>query len=125
MPPAGWASAAPTSGSNGVTTDEMSEAVAGFHFPDELWAGIVYDLVVAARFGAIPIERLVAALVPLYFGRVGSLVVECRNLARAMPTSGWSARHGRSSCASRTSSSRWRAAAGRRGRGRPPRRGRA
>ena len=37
---------------------------------------------VAARFGAIPMERLVAALVPLYFGRVGSLVVECRNLAQ-------------------------------------------
>jgi len=64
----------------GVTTDEMSEAVAGFHFPDELWAGIVYDLVVAARFGSIPIERLVAALVPLYFGRVGSLIVEARHL---------------------------------------------
>lgn len=70
------------SGTSGVTTDEMSEAVAGFHFPDELWAGIVYDLVVAARFGAVPLERLVAALVPLYFGRVGSLVVESRNLAQ-------------------------------------------
>ena len=70
------------SGANGVTTDEMSEAVAAFHFPDELWAGIVYDLLVAARFGAIPLERLVAALVPLYFGRVGSLVVESRHLAQ-------------------------------------------
>jgi hypothetical protein len=69
------------SGANGgVSTDEMSDAVAGFHFPDELWAGIVYDLVVAARFGSIPLERLVAALVPLYFGRVGSLVVEARHL---------------------------------------------
>jgi hypothetical protein len=68
------------SGSNGVPTDDMSDAVAGYHFPDELWAGIVYDLVVAARFGEIPIERLVAALVPLYFGRVGSLVVEARHL---------------------------------------------
>ncbi len=68
------------SGSNGVGTDEMSEAVGGFHFPDELWAGIIYDLVVTARFGSIPMERLVAALVPLYFGRVGSLVVETRHL---------------------------------------------
>ncbi len=68
------------SGTDGVTTDQMSDAVAGFHFPDELWAGIVYDLVVIARFGAMPIERLVAALVPLYFGRVGSLVVEARHL---------------------------------------------
>jgi hypothetical protein len=58
----------------------MSDAVAGFHFPDELWAGIVYDLLVAARFGPLPVERLVAALVPLYFGRVGSLVVEARHL---------------------------------------------
>ena len=70
------------SGAGGVATDEMSEAVGGFHFPDELWAEIVYDLVVVARFGAIPLERLVAALVPLYFGRVGSLVVECRHLAQ-------------------------------------------
>jgi hypothetical protein len=71
------------SGSDGVTTDAMSDAVAGFNFPDELWAGIVYDLVVAARFGSVPLERLVAALVPLYFGRVGSLVVESRHLDQA------------------------------------------
>jgi len=32
-----------------VTTDEMSDAVAGYSFPDELWTGIVYDLVVAAH----------------------------------------------------------------------------
>ncbi|MDA8236747.1 MAG: glycosyl transferase family 2 [Chloroflexi bacterium] len=71
------------SGGATVPTDEMSEAVSAFHFPDELWAGIVYDVVVAARFGPIPLERLVAALVPLYFGRVGSLVIECRHLDQA------------------------------------------
>jgi hypothetical protein len=65
------------------TTDQMSDAVAAFHFPDDLWARIVYDLVVAARFGDIPRDRLVAALVPIYFGRVGSLVVETRHLSAA------------------------------------------
>ena len=32
-----------------ATTLEMAEAVAAFHFPDDLWARVVYDLVVAAR----------------------------------------------------------------------------
>jgi hypothetical protein len=71
------------SGTNGASTEEMGDAVSGFHFPDQLWAGIVYDLVVAARFGAVPVGRLVAALVPLYFGRVGSLIVECRHFDQA------------------------------------------
>ncbi len=65
-----------------VTTDEMSEAVASYTFPDELWAGIVYDLVVAAHQRIVPLETLVAALVPLYFGRVGSLIVEARHLGQ-------------------------------------------
>jgi hypothetical protein len=58
----------------------MSDAVAPYCFPDELWAGIVYDLVVAAHTRVLPLETLVAALVPLYFGRVGSLIVEARHL---------------------------------------------
>jgi hypothetical protein len=66
-----------------VSTDEMSEAVASYCFPDELWAGIVYDLVVAAHEKVLPLETLVAALVPLYFGRVGSLIVEARHLGQA------------------------------------------
>jgi hypothetical protein len=69
--------------SDHVTTEEMSEAVAAYSFPDELWAGIVYDLVVAAHREIVPLETLVAALVPLYFGRVGSLIVETRHLDQA------------------------------------------
>jgi hypothetical protein len=65
-----------------VTTDEMSDAVAPYCFPDELWAGIMYDLVVAAHAKVLPLETLVAALVPLYFGRVGSLIVEARHLGQ-------------------------------------------
>jgi hypothetical protein len=60
------------------TTAEMAEALAGFHFPDDLWARIVYDLILATRAGIAPVERMVAALVPLYFGRVGSFVIENR-----------------------------------------------
>jgi glucosylglycerate synthase len=52
----------------------------GFTFPDELWARVVYDTVLAERAGVIATERLVAALVPLYFGRVASLIVETREL---------------------------------------------
>jgi hypothetical protein len=63
-----------------VSTDAMSDEVAAFHFPDDLWARVIYDLLVAARFGEVPTERLVAALVPIYFGRVGSLVIEARRL---------------------------------------------
>jgi hypothetical protein len=56
--------------------------VAAYSFPDELWAGIVYDVVVSAHEKVVPLETLVAALVPLYFGRVGSLIVESRHLGQ-------------------------------------------
>jgi hypothetical protein len=52
----------------------------GFHFPDETWARIVYDVLVAYRERRLPAEQLVASLVPLYFGRVASLVLETRDL---------------------------------------------
>ena len=67
-------------GSGGETTDRMSEALAAFHFPDDCWARVVYDLVVAAGRDPDSVERFVAALVPIYFGRVGSLVVAGRGL---------------------------------------------
>ena len=40
----------------------------------------IYDLVVTARHPDLSLERLVAALVPIYFGRVGSFVIENRNV---------------------------------------------
>ena len=64
--------------STSATTLEMADAVAAFHFPDDVWARVVYDLVVAARDPKANVETLVAALVPIYFGRVGSFVVENR-----------------------------------------------
>ena len=66
---------APTAG---LTTLEMAEAVSGFHFPEDLWARIIYDLVITARREAQPIEKYVAALVPIYFGRVGAFIIENR-----------------------------------------------
>jgi hypothetical protein len=70
-----------TAGRTMPSTDELSDAVAAFHFPDDLWARVVYDLLVSASFGGVEVERLVAAFVPIYFGRVGSLVIENRRLS--------------------------------------------
>jgi glucosylglycerate synthase len=63
-----------------ATTGEMSDALAAFHFPDDLWAKLIYDLVVAARDDEDGVEAMVAALVPVYFGRVGSFVIENRHI---------------------------------------------
>ena len=54
---------------------------AALTFPDELWARVIYDLVVAARRDPASIDRNVAALVPIYFGRVASFVEENRDRA--------------------------------------------
>jgi hypothetical protein len=63
-----------------ASTLEMADAVSAFHFPDDLWARVVYDLVVAARDPQPSLETLVAALVPIYFGRVGSFIIENRHV---------------------------------------------
>jgi hypothetical protein len=63
------------------STDELSVAVAGFHFPDDLWARVVYDILLSASFGETEMDRLMAAFVPIYFGRVGSLIIEDRRLS--------------------------------------------
>jgi hypothetical protein len=63
----------------GLTTLESAEALAAFHFPDDAWAKVIYDLVLAARVADAPVDRYVEALVPIYFGRVGSLIIETRH----------------------------------------------
>ena len=60
------------------STQEMADALAAFHFPDALWTRVIYDLVVTAARQPELRERNVAALVPIYFGRVGSFVIENR-----------------------------------------------
>jgi hypothetical protein len=71
------------SGASAPSTVEMAEALGSFHFPDDLWARCIYDLVVATRRGDVETGPLVAALVPIYFGRVGSFVIENRNVTTA------------------------------------------
>ena len=63
-----------------ASTLEMAEAVSAFHFPDDVWSRVIYDLVVTARNPTHPIETFVAALVPIYFGRVASFIIENRQL---------------------------------------------
>jgi hypothetical protein len=70
-------------GSASATTVEMAEALGGFHFPDDLWARCIYDLVIATRRGDVDTGQLVAALTPIYFGRVGSFVIENRHVTTA------------------------------------------
>ncbi len=53
---------------------------ATFGFPDDVWARVVGDVAVAAHLELLPIDTLVAALVPLYFGRVAGFVVETREM---------------------------------------------
>jgi hypothetical protein len=62
------------------TTLQSAEALAAFHFSDEVWARLIYDLIVAARVADASIDRFVEALVPIYFGRVGSFIIENRHL---------------------------------------------
>jgi hypothetical protein len=65
-------------GDRGPTTAETAEALADFRFPDEAWTSVIYDLVLAARRGSPPVDQVCAALVPIYFGRVASHVIENR-----------------------------------------------
>src|SRR3989304_5489126 len=47
-----------------------------FHFPDRLWARIVYDHAVAYNFdGEKAQETVISALLPLYFGRTAGFVM--------------------------------------------------
>jgi hypothetical protein len=51
-----------------------------FYFPDDVWARLVYDLALTARGRVAELDQVVAALVPIYFGRVASLVIEARDM---------------------------------------------
>jgi hypothetical protein len=51
-----------------------------FHVSDDLWARIIYDRALAARSDSMSMDSMVAALVPIYFARVASLVIETREM---------------------------------------------
>jgi hypothetical protein len=69
-----------TPGTPTPSTAAMSEAASSFRFPDDVWAKVIYDLILAARRDPDAVDGFVAALVPVYFGRVGSFVIESRDL---------------------------------------------
>jgi hypothetical protein len=66
-------------GSSVPTTAAMADAAAGYAFPDATWARLLYDLIVTARNQPERVDAFVAALVPIYFGRVASFVIENRD----------------------------------------------
>jgi glycosyltransferase involved in cell wall biosynthesis len=62
------------------TTAATAEALATFAFPDDVWARVIFDLVVSARDQESQIPEMVAALAPIYLGRVAGFVIENRGL---------------------------------------------
>ena len=67
-------------GREAPSTLAMAGAAAGFSFPDATWARVIYDLIVTAREQPAKLETFVTALVPAYFGRVASAVIDNRDL---------------------------------------------
>jgi len=61
-------------------TITTADAAAAFAFSDDLWVRVIYDLVVATRDDPDRVDDFVRALVPVYFGRVASSVIENRFL---------------------------------------------
>ncbi len=70
-----------TPGRGPASTAAMADAAAAFAFPDAVWARVVYDLVITARDKPDKLEAYVTSLVPVYFGRVASSVIENRDLS--------------------------------------------
>jgi hypothetical protein len=56
-----------------------SSAIDEFRFPDETWAAVLYDLILAVRRGQPTAEQAADELVPIYFARVASHVIENRD----------------------------------------------
>jgi len=68
-------------GAERPSTTAVAAAAAAFAFPDGTWAKVIYDLVVTARQQPDRLEAFVTSLVPVYFGRVASAVIENRDLS--------------------------------------------
>lgn len=59
---------------------EGSIESSGFSLPDETWARVIYDMCFANHARLLPMDRLITSLIPIYFGRVASLILETREL---------------------------------------------
>lgn len=56
----------------------LASGVGTYYFPDELWARIVYDFLLADRTRVVYRSHAAQSLAPLYLGRAASLVLETR-----------------------------------------------
>ncbi len=52
---------------------------ARFHFPDDVWARVVYDAALAHHYGVVHRDHLLRSLVPLYLGRTAAFVIATRD----------------------------------------------
>jgi len=48
------------------------------HFPQDVWARVVYDFALAHHYGVVHREHLLRSLVPLYLGRTADFVLDTR-----------------------------------------------
>jgi len=58
-----------------AATDEES-----FAFPAETWARVVFDFALAYKNEVLPADQIMAAMVPLYYGRTAGLVKEASGM---------------------------------------------
>lgn len=72
-----------TGGQGDGTPDTVATAqsASAFSFPDDLWVRVIYDLIISARDQPDQLDDHVMALVPVYFGRTASSVIENRFLS--------------------------------------------
>jgi glycosyltransferase involved in cell wall biosynthesis len=66
----------PATGRLGSAAGPPDPAVVGFAFPDDTWARVIYGSLLTHHRRRLDVARLIEALVPLYFGRVASHVLE-------------------------------------------------
>ena len=51
-----------------------------FAFPAEMWARVVFDFAIAHKNQVLPAEQIMAAMVPLYYGRTAGLVSQAAGM---------------------------------------------
>ena len=56
----------------------LASATGTYYFPDQLWARVVYDFLLAYRTRVVYRSHVTQSLAPLYLGRAASLVLETR-----------------------------------------------
>jgi len=63
--------------------DIAARSEASFTFPAETWASVVFDFAVAYNYEVLFPEQVMAAMVPLYYGRTAGLIKEARDMNSA------------------------------------------